>query len=225
MRRHIPLYTDEIYHLYNRGVDRRNIFLDDKDYERFQLLLYLANGERPINCQALLSYGRRSLIKLYNIDRGKPLVAISSYVLMPNHFHVLVYQLVDNGISQYMKKLLTAYAKYFNTKHKRTGVLFQSRFRSVHVNTDTHLRYLYSYIHLNPVKLIQSDWQIQGIRDTVMVLRFLKKYQYSSYLDHINPTRPTSAILNTSCFPDYFSSPEIYTKEIFLWLTIKDGLP
>ena len=104
----------ENYHLYNRGIEKRIIFLDKQYYEHFSLLMYLCNSSRSIT---LRDIGER-------FDRGETIVNIGAYCLMPNHFHILVQEKVKNGISLYMKKLLTGYAMYFNKKYERTGRLF-----------------------------------------------------------------------------------------------------
>lgn len=226
MNRRIPLHTDEIYHLYNRGVDKRDIFLEKKDYDRFQFLLYLANGNKPIDLRSLFherrSFGKNeSRDELYKLERGEQLVAIGVYAQMPNHFHILAKQLVDFGISRFMSKLLTSYAKCFNGRHQRSGVLFERRFQSIHADSDKYLRYLYSYIHLNPLKLFDPKWQERGIRNVEKSMYYLSKYQYSSYPDYLGQKRPENAILDPSHFPNYFTNPKSISEEISEWIKIK----
>src|SRR3989344_5942831 len=139
----------EYYHLYNRGTEKRIIFLDEKDYERFLFLMYICNSIKSIILRDVDE----------NFERGETIVDIGAYCLMPNHFHILAYEKMEGGISQYMRKLLTAYSMYFNKKYKRTGKLYSGVFKSIHANSDRYLKYLYSYIHLNPAKLINKNWR------------------------------------------------------------------
>ena len=106
MSNRIPASIEEYYHVYNRGVDKREIFLNDHDYQRFSLLMYLCNGNKPVNIANELQKGR-TFFELWDMDKGDPLVAIGAYVLMPNHFHILVTPISENGLSIFMKKLST----------------------------------------------------------------------------------------------------------------------
>src|SRR6185312_7588170 len=169
----IPLAVKEIYHVYNRGTDKRKIFLDQKDYERFLALLYLSNGTTAVH---ISNYQGSTLMELLDLDKGEPLVDIAAYCIMPNHFHLLLHQKVDGGISKFMQKLTTGYTMYFNTKYERSGTLFQGKFKSKHAGEDRYLKYLLSYIHLNPQKRVD--------------------YPYSSYKDFVETERPESKILN-----------------------------
>src|SRR3989344_979129 len=154
--RKVDLVEGEYYHIYNRGNSKQNIFLDKEDYFRFISLLYISNTSESFN---LYDLSRSSNFSVYEIDKTDILVHIGAFCLMPNHFHVLITQMEENGISKFMQKLSTAYSMYFNKKYKRTGCLFEGKFKSQHVDTDEYLKYLFSYIHLNPVKLIQEDWK------------------------------------------------------------------
>ncbi len=212
MERKIPFGVDEYYHVYNRGVEKRLIFLDKSDRDRFLRLLYLANGTKPVIYRDV---PRRSLSDL---DMGEKLVAIGAYCLMPNHFHLLLKEISDGGISLFMAKLTTSYAKYFNKKYKRVGPLFQSRFKAGHLMRDEHLKYLYAYIHLNPVKLLEPEWREKGIMDKERMRRYLEAYWYSSYQDYAGMGREESAILSQEQFPEYFSSPHEFEGVIKDWL-------
>jgi len=137
---------------------------------------------------------------------------------MPNHFHILLKGKTDGGISNYMLKLLTAYSMYFNKKYKRTGRLFESVFKSSHVDSEEYLKYLYSYIHLNPAKLIDKNWRNNSDKSHEVLLRFVFTYKYSSlnhYLNIIN-----NKILEPKQFPAYFLKPEDHRKELFEWLAL-----
>lgn len=213
--RKVQFIQEEFYHVYNRGSSRQAIYLTEADYSRFMVLLYLANGMNSFEFRNL------DKDKLFDFDRGEQLVAIGAYCLMPNHFHILVTPLVEGGMVTFMKKLATSYSMYFNKKHHRTGTLFEGRFKSEHVDNDEYLRYLFSYIHLNPVKLIQSDWQKVGVENKGETLQYLKDFKYSSYTDN-SQTRPESIIINREKFPEYFASKKDYDNEMEEWLLYKE---
>ena len=210
--RKIKFSEGEYYHVYNRGVDKREIFTDSSDYGKFIQSLYCANSTEPINVNRLPGQGF-PLIK-----KGEPLIDIGAWCLMPNHFHLLVREKTEGGLSKFLSKLQTSYSMYFNTKQKRSGSLFQGMFKAEHITDDNYLKYIYSYIHLNPVKLIQSDWKESGIGDLEKAKQFLKNYEHSSYLDYLGSGRRENMILNTKVFPEYFESVENFENNLLDWL-------
>ena len=164
MLRRVPLVEGEIYHVYNRGAHKRDIFTTDWDYQRFQVLLYLSNTKDPINLRDLFEKHKgRSFGGMFSEVVDGSLVSVLAYCLMPNHFHLVLRQKNQDGITLFMRKLATAYAMYFNTKYDHSGVLFQGRYKSKHVNTDAYLRWIFSYVHLNPLEIIQPEWKERGI--------------------------------------------------------------
>lgn len=205
--RRAPLVTGEYYHIYNRGVEKRSIFLDKEDYYHFLKLLYLCNTTRSIT---LRDIGK-------NFDRKETIVDVGAYCLMPNHFHLLCYEKTENGISIFIKKLLTAYAMYFNKKYKRTGILFQGRFKSEHANTNNYLKYLYAYIHLNPAKLKNPKWKEVKNYNSNNLLEFVIKYPYSSLYEYLNNK---NIITNPAPFPNYFPKIENHINDISSWLSV-----
>jgi len=220
MERKFKFSIDEFYHLYNRGIERRTIFLDLKDKERFINLLFLCNGSKPLVFKDIPQG-----LPLGKVNRGEPLVAIGAYCLMPNHFHILVSEIIENGISKFIWKLLTAYSMYFNKKYKRTGRLFEGTFRAEYVDKDEYLEYLFAYIHLNPIKLIDPKWRENGVSNMIESKQFLKDYRYSSYSDYIGESRPETTILNKSAFPEYFESSKEFEDYVADWLNYKDNFP
>ena len=215
MERKCILSVGEFYHVYNRGVEKRSIFTDKKDWDRFDKLLYLANSSQAFAFRELEDKG------IDTIERGNPIVAIGAYVLMPNHFHVLVKEITQNGLSTFMKKLATGYSMYFNKKHERVGPLLQGRFKAEHVIRDEHLKYLYAYIHLNPVKLVEPKWKETGIKNKDRAIKFIKQYHYSSYEDYCSINRQECKIISKDEFPKYFS--DIHSFKIYIddWLTYR----
>jgi putative transposase len=212
------LATGEHYHLYNRGVDKRTIYLDKYDYRRFIELMYLCNSSEAINIRDI----HRDHSSVFDFETGKPLVSIGAYCLMPNHFHILATPLAEGGLTKFMSKLGTGYSMYFNKKYNRSGVLFQGKFKSQHADTDEYLKYLYAYIHLNPVKLIDSTWKEEGIKDAAKSFDFAASFQYSSLSYYLGRKREENKIIDTRPFPEYFLTQDDIKKDIFEWLTYDD---
>jgi len=230
--RKISFAEGEYYHIYNRGNSKQKIFLDRDDYLYFVKCLYCFNTHKNIKF-------REDIVKMnidaFDFDREETLVSIGAWTLMPNHFHLYLtishksdlWQKMrknenKNKISEFMRKVSTAYAKYFNAKYARTGGLFEGKFKSAHIEHDNQAKYLFSYIHLNCIKLIQKDWKEVGILDVKNALEFLKTFKYSSYLDYKYSNRPESKILDKSTFPKYFSTIKDFDKEIISWLKYKE---
>ena|SRR3989344_8929925 len=154
-----PFVSGEFYHIYNRGVDHRNIFLDDIDLRRFFQSMQEFNSLDPVGSLYENSF------KQLGGETAK-LVNFVAYCLNPNHFHFLVQQVVDNGISEFMKRL-GGYTWYFNNKNNRSGSLFQGVYKSVHINSNEYLLHVSAYVNLNNLvhklggetaKLCKSSW-------------------------------------------------------------------
>lgn len=136
--------TNEYYHVYNRGNNKRNIFLDNLDFKRFIDSIIQFNSEEPIGSIHQNSFRDESLR-----SSTPKLVEIICYCLNPNHFHLLLRQLADNGISKFMHRVGTGYTNKFNLKYNGSGSLFQGRYKAIHVNSNEYLLHLSSYINLN----------------------------------------------------------------------------
>lgn len=212
MNRKTVFAEGEYYHVYNRGVEKRTIFLDDMDRRRFQALLYLCNGEKSIVYRLIQGE------TLYQTEVEEKKCAIGAYALMDNHFHILLREIKENGISEFMQKLTTSYSMYFNKKNQRVGALFQGVFKAEHVDRDEYLKYLYAYIHLNPVKLFDPHWRDEGVRDRVGTKNFLDQYTHSSYPDYQGETREENVILSTAEFPEYFETTREFDELVSYWL-------
>ncbi|MCK9352125.1 MAG: transposase [Candidatus Paceibacterota bacterium] len=215
MERKFNFSVDEYYHVFSRGVDRREIFSDKEDRERFLRLLYITNSSKSVRFTEI------SRLPYPLMERGEPLAAVGAYCLMPNHFHLLLRETEENGISSFMKKLLTSYSMYFNKKNDRTGNLFESTFRAEHVDGDNYLKYLFAYIHLNPIKLIDSEWKKKGIINKKLAKEYLSSYEYSSYFEYTGKERDESLILCAKEFPEYFGNIHDFRDFINYWLTYR----
>jgi len=139
----VPLVTNETYHVFNRGVDKRQIFMDKVDYFRFHTSLQLFNAEDTAGSIYELRFNKDW------IKKQKPLVKIHAYCLLGNHYHLLLTQVVDGGVSEFMKRLNGGFTSYFNERYERSGSLFQGRFKRVHVTSNEQLLYLAAYVNLN----------------------------------------------------------------------------
>jgi putative transposase len=114
---------------------------------------------------------------------------------------------------------------YYNKKYARTGGLFEGKFKAEHASTDHYLKYLFSYIHLNPVKLIDASWRKKKMHNKQKILHYLKLYTSSSFLDYVNTKRIQNKVLNIKMFPRYFPHNNVFLREIFDWLNYNnDGL-
>ena len=214
--RKVSFVLGEYYHIYNRGNSKQKIFHDKEDYKRFVGLLYACNQQGNLKVDDL-----KKDQGLFSVIRIGIIIGIGAYVLMPNHFHILFTEREEGGISRFMQKLTTAYVMYYNKKYKRTGALFEGKFKAQHSDNDIYLKYLFSYIHLNPVKLIQPDWKENGIRDKNEIIKFLTSYKYSSFLDYLGEQRVENKILDTTYFPEYFPTKKSFISEILDWINFK----
>ncbi len=181
MTRKVPFENGEYYHVFNRGVDKRIIFDDEEDYSYFMHILEVFNDIEPAENIRYFYRSRTSIEnpKTANKER-KPLVEIVSFCLMPNHFHIIIKQLVDGGISKFLQKLGTGFTHYFNKKNKRSGVLFQGKTKSSHIDEERYLNYLKMYIELNPLDIYDSGWKEKGIVDRKNTKEFLENYKWKS---------------------------------------------
>ncbi|NDK10418.1 hypothetical protein GW846_06620 [Candidatus Gracilibacteria bacterium] len=165
---------DGIYHVYNRGVEERVVFLDEQDYKVFLYYLksYLSPPELIKNLPNLPTGLKRNIPKISLYKEIK----LFCYCLMPNHFHLMIKQLTDRAIVEFMRRLTNAYTRYFNEKYKRVGGLFQGTYKAVLVKKEDYFLHLSRYIHINILKLSQN------CKDKFKKLR---EYPYSSYQDYL----------------------------------------
>ncbi len=214
------LSTNGIFHVYNRGADKREIFCDSRDYLRFVHGLYEFNDENPAEN---ITYGFiKNPVKISLVDgRGVPsivpkhpremLVDVLAFALMPNHFHLLLKQRKENGVTKFMQKLGAGYALYFNEKNQRSGVLFQGRFKAVEVRSDEYLLHLPYYIHANPL-----DLNVNGINE----IEFLNSYRWSSHMDYCG-WRNFPSVTQRDFLLKFFDGEKNYKKSITKWVKEK----
>ena len=216
------LVNNEFYHIVKRGVEEREIFLDDEDRLRFVNSLLVFNDIKPApwgNRAFWLQREQFSLGVLGDYKPENPLVEVHAFALMKNHFHLLLRQLVYDGITDFMRKL-GGYSYYFNKKYERVGPLFQGRFKAVLIKTENQLRNVFVYIHTNPLAIIEFNWKERGLKDSQKALSFLREYRWSSHKDFIGVENFPNLI-----YKDFFSKilgdEKNCEKEIKSWILYK----
>ena len=202
-----PVFVDnEIYHMYNRGVAKQNIFNDERDYDRFSKTISYFLESKP--AQKLSNIDPDTLKLILNQPAKDPIVEILAYCLMPNHFHLLVKQLKVGGITNFTRRTFDSYTRYYNTRHDRVGTIYQGKVKGVHIDNDTQLLHVSRYIHLNPYvdKLVDNP----------------TNYKWSSYQQYIrnynNRACNTSFILSImdkgQSYKDFVMDYAEYARDI-----------
>lgn len=153
-RRQEPLVTEEVYHVFNRGIDRRPTFTDKREYQRAINIMQFYRFASPtmkLSRYLSLQADIKSQFMQKMEKENQCLVEIHAFALMPNHFHFLLKQKVENVISRFMSQFQNSYVRYFNTKHERQGQLFLVQFKAVRIETEEQFVHVSRYIHLNPL--------------------------------------------------------------------------
>ena len=208
----------KIYHIFNRGVEKRDVFLSDGDRWRFLQGLYLFNDEnvsanllfRLEQEKGKMHFGiLRDYMKKGGMER-KRLVRIMADCLKTNHFHLLVEEIQENGISRFMQKLGTGYTKYFNKKYERVGPLFQGPFKAVAIQKDTQLYYILAYINvINPGQELEPNLKLAA-QDPDEILRFVENYPWSTHPEYLG--KRDSIIIDKGIAGELFSTPKAYSR-------------
>jgi putative transposase len=198
--------VNEYYHIYNRGVGKKIIFKDDRDRIRFLFLIlyFQAENNFPQISRIITSYVKHRVFDIESDIKNdlisKRFVELTSFVLMPNHFHLIVKELKEGGMGKYMQRVLNSYTKYFNTRYGISGHLFEGPYKAVHVEDNEQLLYLSVYIHLNPREL--NEWH--------------KKediFPWSSYQDYVTENR-FGEIIKTEIVTEQFKNGKEYKNVV-----------
>lgn len=175
------LENNEIYHVVIRGVGDSSIFKYKNDYYRAIFSLYEFNTTESVEIR--IQRNKRKNGEPFSDTREK-MVEILAFCFMPNHIHLLLRQLKDGGISEFIRKFGAGYVGYFNKKYSRRGPLF-AKFRAIYIKDDKQLQVVFVYIHTNPVSLVEPKWKEKGIKNPKEVIEFLDSYKWSSYSDYL----------------------------------------
>lgn len=194
----------EYYHIFNRGNNKQIIFRDYRDWVRFLfLIIYIQSDIRLYNLgRQVTHYVKHSVFNIQNETLTKILknrrVKLINFSVMPNHFHLTLYEISESGISSYMQRVQNAYTKYYNTKYKTNGHIFQGPFKYVHIKDNQQLLYLSTYIHKNPTEL--AGWKDKEL-----------EYLWSSYQDYVKNNR-WGKLLSHEIISEQFLKPTDYKR-------------
>ncbi len=224
--RKVKFIKGNIYHIFNRGVEKRNIFNTDANKWRFLQGMFLFNDENTSSHLLWYLEQKKGMVNFKVLkeffsnqqrDR-KPLVRIMADCFMPNHFHLLLEEIQDGGISRFMHKLGVGYAKYFNKKYERVGSLFQGPFKAVVVDKELYLQYLLVYLNtVNPGQLIEPELKEKGVNNIEAILKFAEDYPWSTHQEYLG--KRNSIIIEKDILGEFFSDASKYkefTRDILL---------
>lgn len=202
-----PLVTDYVYHVFNLGIDHRATFTDLREYRHAKGALgYYRFTAPPVRFAYFLDFNAEKQIQIIKDlhAKGEKLVKCLAFCFMPNHFHFLLQQVVNNGISKFMSNFQNSYTRYFNVKHSRKGPLFLDQFKAVRIETDEQLVHVCRYIHLNP----STAYLIKDIME-------LESYQWSSFSEYLYPNSKDSAIAEPELVLSKFNGVVAYKNFVF----------
>ncbi|OGM21543.1 hypothetical protein A2714_00295 [Candidatus Woesebacteria bacterium RIFCSPHIGHO2_01_FULL_38_9] len=202
-KRYYPLVTGETYHVFNRGIAHTPIFTDIREYKRaIATIKFYQIDSQPIKLSRYLvmSSELRTIFYKVRLRSADKLVDIIGFCLMPNHFHFLLKQLKDKGISTFMRILQNSYTRYFNTKNKRDGPILKGQFKAVRIERDEQLLHVSRYIHLNPY----TSFITRSVED-------LLKYPWSSLPEYVNYIKK-ERLCNRNLVLSLFKSAREYKK-------------
>ena len=208
----------EFYHVYHRGLDKRKIFRDNDDYERFCESICLFNDPNFVySPQKFDKFLQLSVQDYFGID-GDPYVKIAGYALMPNHYHFFLQQVKSEGISKFFHKLNKGYSNYFNRKNKRSGALFEGNFKAKHINNDAYYDYILFYIHLNALDLTNLRWRDGEVDDWEEAMRSIDDYKWTSHNFYKSKTQKYPIVdSGTAC--ELLDTLKNYEEELMSWPT------
>ena len=209
----------ELRHVLNRGVDKRKIFMDDKDYYRFIHDLFEFNDQQRVQSNFRRFNAKSHAVGVRAIKRRerKLLVKIHAFCLMPNHYHLLLSPMIESGVAMFMQKLNGGYVQYFNQRHERAGTLFERKYKSVLVDNQAHFLHLPYYIHLNPLDMVAPEWRERKINDLSKALDYLDGDKWSSHLDYSGKQNFPS-VTQRDFLLEVFGGTKGYEKLLKSWL-------
>lgn len=204
MTRYIELAPDEIYHVYNRGAHKQNIFSNRIDYARFLFLILFFQSPLAFRniSRSIAMFTKKSDFGISDDEieeiAAKRNVELISFCLMPNHFHLIVKQIKEGGLSDYMHRIGTSFTNFYNLKYKHSGHIFQGQYKAIHIGDNDQFIYTSAYIHKNPLELTHMKSE-------------LVKYNWSSFQDYVQNNRWVK-LLNTQPLLEQFSNLKEYER-------------
>lgn len=191
--RRFPIVSHEYYHVFNRGIDRRTTFTSKREFARAKMALgFYQYVHPPLSLSKVLQLDVEKRQKfLLALRENKKLVRVSAFCLMPNHFHLLLTQLVEGGISVFLSNFQNSYTRYFNSCHSRDGALFLNQFKAERIETDEQFLHVSRYVHLNP----HTGYVVKTISE-------LENYPWSSLPVYLHKVR--SELVDTNEIISFF---------------------
>lgn len=199
----IPLVTNEIYHVYNRGINKQPTFTTRREYQRAILAIeFYRVSNPPIRLSKFLELEKERQKEIIEvIEQAEELVQIICFCLMPNHFHLLVKQKIEDGISKFLGNFQNSYTRYFNTRNGRDGSLFLDQFKAKRIETDEQFIHVSRYIHLNPY----TGFIVKTFDELV-------EYPWSSFPNYLTGN---NGFLEPNLVLDIFGSRDQYKQFVF----------
>ncbi len=189
----------ELYHVLNRGTDKRVIAMDNRDRLRFTTDLYVMN-----DANVVLNLTRNLNEVGPHSGTREQLVNVHGWCLMGNHYHLLLSNCVESGISRFLQKFNGGYTMYFNKRHNRSGVLYQGKTKRILIKSDAHYNYILPYIHCNPLDLQKTtaSWRAQCLVNPARAIEYIQKYRWSSYRNYTGEPEFAEILAGSSLYRD-----------------------
>jgi len=209
MERKVKFVEGEYYHIYNRTISNAPEFKNYNDAKRLALTFLIANSTKSGDAFQQLRNNKNTpqqkIIEILN--KGEKLTDILCYAIMPDHYHLLLRETKENGVVNFIHRCNTSIAKYLNTKGERKGPVFESRFKSKHIDSNEYLLHLSLYIHLNPLDfLVGKEWREHGIKNWNDSKKHLLNYPWSSLNSFINNNQKNPIISETEIITEQFNN-------------------
>jgi len=215
--RKVPFVSGEYYHIYSRTIFNTPEFRDNRSAERLAQSFLIANSTESTRAFQFLRNHKDATIEdaLKIVKKGEKLVDVLCYCIMPDHYHLLIKELKDNNVPNFIRKCNISISKYINIKNNRRGHLFESSFNSKHADTDRYLLHLSLYIHLNPLDFISGkEWRENKLQEWSSAKKKLLDYPWSSLKSYLDDNYEDQIISGTEMITDQFKDVKEY--ELFL---------
>jgi len=220
------LINNEVYHIVSRTVGDAVVFDEEDDFYRGIFSIYEFNNDKSVNIWKRRKERAIEKIKLGptspTLQERDIIVEILAFSFMPNHLHLLVKQLKNNGIIKFMQKFGTGFAVYFNKKYNRKGHLF-NKFRAIHIKDDNQLKNAFVYVHTNLISLIEPKWKEKGIKNPDEVIKFLRTNKRHSYPDYLG-VKSFPSVTQRDFLLGIIGGIEGCKAEVDSWIKYKKGL-